>query len=122
MRVLADFDFDLLVAIWLSLDQRQHHVLPLTTAPPIGGRGERRTLKGARYYVAGSIVARSLVVSGKCHPHTLRTAPEVEQILSNLVALFWERRASCYGAREAGRDFVAKTRSEGPQSAGVDPA
>jgi hypothetical protein len=36
----ADFDFGLLVTIWRSLGQRQHHVLPLTLPRQKGGRGE----------------------------------------------------------------------------------
>jgi hypothetical protein len=45
--------------------------------------------------------------------------PEVEQILSNLVALFTERRASCYGEGAVGRDFVAKRRPKKPTTCAV---
>jgi hypothetical protein len=41
----ADFGLALLVAIWLSLVQRQHHVLSLTQAPRSGGA--RRSGQGA---------------------------------------------------------------------------
>jgi hypothetical protein len=40
--VLADFNFDLLVAIWLSCwVNGQHHVLPLTRPRSLGGAGEQ---------------------------------------------------------------------------------
>jgi hypothetical protein len=40
--VFADFDFDLLVAIWLSFGSTTASCAGTDTAPPIGGRGERR--------------------------------------------------------------------------------
>src|SRR6202022_3941832 len=39
--VFADFDFDLLVAIWLSTGSTTASGAGTGTAPPIGGRGER---------------------------------------------------------------------------------
>jgi hypothetical protein len=48
--------------------------------------------------------------------------PEVEQILSNLVALFAACRASCDRSPQgaAGPDVPAKNTAQGPQSAGAD--
>jgi hypothetical protein len=40
--VFADFDFDLLVAIWLSLGSTTASCAATDTAPPNGGRGERQ--------------------------------------------------------------------------------
>jgi hypothetical protein len=40
--VFADFDFDLLVAIWLSTGSTTASGAGTGTAPPIGGRGERQ--------------------------------------------------------------------------------
>src|ERR1700676_984345 len=40
--VLADFDFDLLVAIWLSSISTTASCAATDIAPPNGGRGERR--------------------------------------------------------------------------------
>jgi hypothetical protein len=38
----ADFDFDLFVAILISLGQEQQHVLPLTRPRRRGGAGKKR--------------------------------------------------------------------------------
>src|SRR6202049_4816769 len=40
--VFANFDFDLLVAIWLSLGSTTASCAGTDTAPPNGGRGERQ--------------------------------------------------------------------------------
>jgi hypothetical protein len=43
--VFTDFDFDLFVAIWLSTGSMTASGAGTGTAPPIGGRGERRVGK-----------------------------------------------------------------------------
>jgi hypothetical protein len=50
--------------------------------------------------IAGSIVARSMVASVKVTTHAPH-GPEVEQILSNLMALFAATRASCNRGSQA---------------------
>src|SRR6266851_8576670 len=58
--VVADFDFDLLVAIWLSTGSTTASGAGTGTAPPIGGRGERRVETVAIRETGGSATRRRL--------------------------------------------------------------
>ena len=53
--VFADFDFDLLVAIWFSFDSMTASWAATDTTPPIGGRGERRVVTVAIREAGGSV-------------------------------------------------------------------
>src|SRR6266446_2524305 len=100
----AALDLDLLVAIWLSLMSTTASRAATDTSPTIQrGEQENRGLKLARscsILMAHHETVRPAawrwvdVASKRATTHALSGA-EVERILSNLVALFAPRRASC---------------------------